>query len=238
MEKLCFKVQQVEGPLDLILQLLQKHKLNIYDIEISALLRQYLAAIEGMREARLDVASEFLEMASRLVNIKTAMLLPRREEDEDPRRELTGALIEYRACKEAAAALRERMTERWVRAPEKIEADPAYAYMHAPLELLRAYFTAMGRGRRRLPPPREVFSPLVSRRIVPVSERITFVMARLYGRGRVRLEELFLPGEGRPEWVATFLAVLELIRDGRAALGEGGVLTPRREAPGGLRHAL
>ena len=83
MEKLSFKVQEFEGPLDLLLHLIAKHKLNIYDIEISALLEQYLAYIEQMQRQDMEVASEFLEMAARLVHIKTVSLLPRHEEEQE-----------------------------------------------------------------------------------------------------------------------------------------------------------
>lgn len=105
MEKLSFRAGEVEGPLDLILTLIARHKLNIYDIEISTLVEQYTAAVREMEEADLEVGSEFIEMAARLVYIKTVELLPKHEKDEDPRRELTGQLLEYQACRQAAALL-------------------------------------------------------------------------------------------------------------------------------------
>ena len=106
MEQLSFKVAEVEGPLDLILQLIAKHKLNIMDIDISALLEQYLQKIEEWKEQNLEVASEFLQMASRLVYIKSVSLLPRHEELEELKRELTGQLIEYSLCKQVSALLK------------------------------------------------------------------------------------------------------------------------------------
>lgn len=105
MEKLSFRAGEVEGPLDLILTLIARHKLNIYDIEISTLVEQYTEAVRQMEEADLEVGSEFIEMAARLVYIKTVELLPKHEKDEDPRRELTGQLLEYQACRQAAALL-------------------------------------------------------------------------------------------------------------------------------------
>lgn len=233
MDKLQFRVQEYEGPLDLILQLISKHKLNIYDIEISHLLEQYLLAVEQMRESRLEVASEFLEMASQLVYIKTAMLLPRREQQEDPRQELTGALLEYRDCQQAANLLRARSAgaERFVRAPQQLEGTPPYAQRHDPKLLLQAYFGALGRGKRRLPPPRAAFSGIMQRRVVSVSSRIAFVLGRLYRSARLGLAQLFDQSADRPEMVATFLAVLELIRDKRALLSEDGhTLSMRRGA--------
>ena len=106
MEKLSFRAGEVEGPLDLILTLdcpAQAQYLD--DIEISTLVEQYTAAVREMEEADLEVGSEFIEMAARLVYIKTVELLPKHEKDEDPRRELTGQLLEYQACRQAAALL-------------------------------------------------------------------------------------------------------------------------------------
>ena len=106
-EQLSFKVAQVEGPLDLILQLISKHKLNIYDIEIAKLLEQYLDYVEQMQSQQLEVASEFLEMASRLVYIKSVSLLPKHEElEEQLKKELTGQLIEYTLCRQVAQLLK------------------------------------------------------------------------------------------------------------------------------------
>ena len=106
MEQLTFKLDQFEGPLDLLLFLISKHKLNIYDIEIAKLLEQYMAYIDEAQFQNMEVASEFLEMASRLVYLKTVSLLPRHEEEEDKlKQELTGQLLEYQACKQVAALL-------------------------------------------------------------------------------------------------------------------------------------
>ena len=90
METISYRLPSFEGPLDLLLHLVQKHKLNIYDIPIAELLDQYMAAINEWKEADLDVATEFLEMAARLVHIKSSMLLPKHEEAEELRRELSG----------------------------------------------------------------------------------------------------------------------------------------------------
>ena len=98
-EQLSFKIAEVEGPLDLILQLISKHKLNIYDIEITKLLEQYLAYMEEVQSQELEIASEFLEMASRLVYIKSVSLLPKHEElEEQLKRELTGTAMWAMSC--------------------------------------------------------------------------------------------------------------------------------------------
>lgn len=108
MQKISFKLEVFEGPMDLLLSLISKHKLNIYDIEISSLLEQYLAYLDQCREQDLELAGEFLEMAARLIYIKTASLLPRPEEAQKEKQALQGALIEYALCKQAAQVLAQR----------------------------------------------------------------------------------------------------------------------------------
>ena len=105
MNSLTFKIETFEGPLDLLLHLISKHKLNIYDIPIAKLLEQYLDYMEQGKHADMELASEFVDMGGRLVHIKSVMLLPRQNEAEDLRRELTGELIEYDLCKRAAQQL-------------------------------------------------------------------------------------------------------------------------------------
>ena len=144
MEKLTFKVNEYEGPLDLILALLSKHQIDIYDINISDLLEQYMGVIRTLQESDMEVASEFLEMASRLVYIKTASLLPRCEKEDDPRAELVGQLLEYQSCKQAAALLRLRDSG-WAvftREPMPLEIDPTYRRHHPIGELTNAYWAA------------------------------------------------------------------------------------------------
>ena len=105
MDKLSYRLEGFEGPLDLLLQLIAKHKFNIYDVPLAALCDQYVAQIEAMQALDLDVASEFLEMAARLVYLKTVSLLPRHEEAEELKQELTGELLEYNACQAIARHL-------------------------------------------------------------------------------------------------------------------------------------
>ncbi|MBP1577518.1 MAG: segregation/condensation protein A, partial [Oscillospiraceae bacterium] len=129
MTQLSFRLSDFEGPLDLLLHLISKHKLNILDVEISELLRQYLAFIENREDKDLEVASEFLEMAARLVHIKTVSLLPKHEDEaEELKNRLTGELMEYQLCKLAAQKLGELAGENRVyfRKPMKVEADYTY----------------------------------------------------------------------------------------------------------------
>ena len=214
LEKLTFSVAEFDAPLDLILYLLQKHKLNILDIDISALLEQYLAAIAGAKEQNLEVASEFLEMASRLVYIKTVSLLPKHKEEGDKlRQELTGQLIEYTVCK-AAAKLLESLylgPDIFVREAVEIEIDPTYDLVHDARILYTALADAMGKGGRRMPPPREAFEPLVSRLTVSVTAKIFTVLRSLRMGGPASLGSLYEKSSGRSGKIATFLAILELI---------------------------
>ena len=216
-QQLSFRVsEEYEGPLDLILALISKHKLNIWEIEISSLLEQYMAYIRARQEQDLEVASEFLEMASRLVYIKTVSLLPKYEEEkEKAKAELVGQLLEYQACKAAAALLGDRAGDgfgTFIREPEDIPMDRTYQLQHPPSLLAKSYWEAMGRGKRRLPPQSEVFSPLVAAPVVSVSSRILHILRRLYKQAAINLPGLFLQSRSRSEAVATFMAVLELMK--------------------------
>lgn len=233
MNAISYKVGVFEGPLDLLLQLVQKNKLNIYDIPIAEVLEQYMDAIREMQEADLEVASEFLEMAARLVQIKSFMLLPKHDEGEQMKAELTGELIEYQLCQEAARRLAMQAVggDIFVRDPDEPEPDPLYRRTHEAAELLHAYFSAAGRGQRRQPPPVQAFSGVIARKIVPVSSRIIYVLRRLQERATVSYRSLYDGAKSRSELVATFLAVLELIKANRIYVdGEGESQTVRAGA--------
>ena len=221
MEKIWYKLDVFEGPLDLLLHLIEKNKLNIYDIQISELLSQYMEQINIMQEQDLDIAGEFLSMASRLVQIKSAMLLPKYDEGEKMREELSGELIEYRKCKEIAKVLAENISfESYCREPLKIKADMKYKRMHEAEYLVRAYLLAAGRGKEKIPLSKDVFSEIVQRRIVSVSSRIIGVMRKLWNGKSMRYENVFDGAADKSELVATFLAVLELIKGKRVEIEE------------------
>ena len=221
METLSYKLEVFEGPLDLLLTLIAKNKLNIYDIPITLMLEQYMEQIERMQSENLDIASEFLEMAARLVHIKSVSLLPKREEEEALRRELTGQLLEYQQCRETAEKLRAMVSfDRLVRPQSKIPADHAYKRHHAPEEMLAAYLSAMGRKRRLAPPTAEAFSGIVAKPVVSVASQIVFVLRSLWKRRRVPFRELFRGKRDSSERIAAFLAVLELVK-GRRLRVEG-----------------
>lgn len=216
MEKLQYRLEVFQGPLDLLLALIAKNKIDITDIPIAELLDQYMEQIDLMREENLDIASEFLEMAARLVQIKTASLLPKHEEDEDPRLELTGQLLEYQQCKAAAAALGKWANfDALTRGPEELPVDHTYQRQHQPRELLQALVSAWGKGKSLLPPKAESFSALVSRKIVSVASQVVFVLRQLWKGKSVSFQALFAGKHGRSERVAAFLAVLELVKSRR-----------------------
>lgn len=220
---LQYKLPVFEGPLDMLLQLIAKHKLDIYDIEIAVLLEQYMEQIKLMQDNQMDISSEFLEMASRLVYIKSVSLLPKHEEAEELKKELEGQLLEYQECRRVAAMLTQMVTyDLYSRAPAKIEYKTAYTRKHAPSDICVAYISAVGRGKRKLPPPAEAFSGIVERKIVSVSSRIVYVMRKLWKGAAVKYKELFKNGSEKSELVATFLAVLELVKGKRIRIEGSG----------------
>ncbi|WP_411655396.1 segregation and condensation protein A [Anaeromassilibacillus sp. SJQ-1] len=237
MEKLSYKLETFEGPLDLLLYLITKNKLDICDIQISELLDQYMEQINAMQEADMDIASEFLEMAARLVYMKTVSLLPKHEEMEALRQELTGQLLEYQECKQVAAQLTERFNYNiYVREPAEVELDKSYKRHHDPREILAAYLSAAGRGKRVLPPSPQSFSGIVTHRIVSVTSQIVYVLRRLWKVKSIAYESLFVEKREKSDLVATFLAVLELVKGKRVRIeGEGEAATVNL-MDGGERH--
>lgn len=223
-KKLTYKFEQFEGPLDLLLSLITKNKIDIYDICIEELLSQYMEQINLMKEEDMDIASEFLQMASRLVYIKSVMLLPKYEEEaEELKKELTGQLLEYQECRKVAQMLAPMVSfDTFSKEPSPVEFDLTYNRIHPANDIALAYVGAVGRGKRRLPPPREAFSGIVSKKIVSVSSRIIHVMRKLWRGRTVTYKELFLASKEKSELVATFLAVLELVKGKRVVIdGEG-----------------
>lgn len=225
MVQLSFRLSDFEGPLDLLLHLISKHKLDILNIEISELLSQYLSFIESRSGRDLEVASEFLEMAARLVHIKTIMLLPRHEEEADElKNRLSVELMEYQHCKLAAKRLQELANQNniYVRAPMLMEEDLTYRMTHPASVLLDAMVGASGKLIRRRELRPTAFSGIVKRRVVSVSSRIIHLMRKLYRNPNYRFKALFEDQNDRSELVATFLAVLELIKGGRLAVSDDG----------------
>ena len=222
MDKLSYKLNAFEGPLDLLLHLIAKNKLNIYDINICELVKQYLNCINQMKEQSMDVSSDFLEMASRLVYIKSVSLLPKDEESEELKDKLSGELIEYRTVKLLSGEL-SKITDgfgKFIRQPTMPSVDQTYLLTHDRRVLSHWYLAAVGRGQRRLPPPATAFEPLVKKPVIPVSAKIVYVIRRLFSGVKVKYKSMFSSVKSKSEAVATFLAILELIRGGRIAIDQ------------------
>lgn len=227
MDSLTYKLEVFEGPIDLLLHLISKHKLNINDIPIIELVDQYLDYVRQMEEADFDIAGDFLEMAARLIYIKTVSLLPRHEEAEKLKKELTGELIEYRDCKIMAQKLSQQTDgfNRFVRNPQGGWVNYDYDRFHEGEELLDAYINVAGKAQRRLPPPIDSFKQIVARKFVNVASKVRTVMRKLWSGKKVSFLSLFEGAQSKSDIVATFLAVLELAKTKKITI-EGTMENP------------
>ena len=233
MQELSFKLEVFEGPLDLMLSLIQKHKLNIEDIEISVLLEQFLLYLEQMQQADIEIAGEFMEMAAHLILIKSSALLPKHEA-EQMKKELEGTLIEYALCKAAAERMKLRYVgaDVFVREPMDIELDLSYRLNHDPYELYDALAALSDRSRLMQLRSRPLsIKPIVAKSYVRVFTKIVYVLRRVQRGVRVELNSLY-KGQNRSEQVATFLALLELSKHGHIAFSEDNTYIERSEGAG------
>ncbi|MDR1927593.1 MAG: segregation/condensation protein A [Oscillospiraceae bacterium] len=224
MEAPHYKLEAFEGPMDLLLSLIGQRKVSIHDVPILSLIEQYLEIVGKMREAQLELTAEFLEMAARLVYIKTAALLPKHEEVQDLAEELRQELLAYHDCQQLAGELRRRAKGFgfFARQPVVLAADVRYQRLHQPSELKDACVAALGKGKRRLPPPAEAFSGIVSHVIISVVSKYAFVFDWLRAHRQAPLSAMLETARSRSEIVATFLAVLSLVKAKRVAvLGSG-----------------
>lgn len=233
MERINYKLEVFEGPMDLLLKLIAQKKIGVQDVPITEIIEQYLDYVCQMEEDDLELSSEFLEMAARLLYIKTVSLLPSREEAEKLVEELRGELTEYRDCKFVAEKLRERSGgfELYARRPGKIEADPTYSRVHRPEELLEAYSSALAGEKRRTPPPIAAFKSVFPKKIISVTSRISFIMEKFRNSRKQKMISFFENSRSRSEMVATFLAILAMIKAKRMRVdgdGDSAVATLTR----------
>ncbi len=227
METITFKIQEFEGPLDLLLALVSKNKMQIYDINIHTLIEQYIDVVNRAQDANMDLASEFIEMAARLVHLKSYLLLPKSEEAERLQQELTGLLVEYSLCKIVANHLKAMSANInvFVREPALFDVDYTYNFFHTAPELLNAYSLMHTRAINNAPPKQERFEPLVDAPIVSISSKIIFVLRSLRLGKISKLKQLFIKDASKSANVATFLALLELVRAKRIFVDDSGSLT-------------
>jgi segregation and condensation protein A len=233
------KIPVFEGPLDLLLHLIRENKIDIYDIPIALITRQYLNYIKVMKELNLDIAGEFLLMAATLIHIKSRMLLPveeglEEEAQEDPRYELVQRLLEYQTFRDASLAFRER-EEEWSQVFSRSPADEDTLleredgtgtgtgsdteiqgnreFLPGLLELgIFDLLTAFKRLLDKASP--EVVA--ITREMLTVKDRITFIMEKLEEREAIRFEDLLAGNIRRSYLIVTFIALLELLRLGLA----------------------
>jgi segregation and condensation protein A len=213
------RLEGFEGPLDLLIHLIKKNEVNVYDIPIAIITAQYLEYLRLLQELKLDVAGEFLVMAATLIHIKSRMLLPRpgpdqleEGEEEDPREALVRRLLEHQKFKAAAELLHDRETLRsalFLR-PESAIADVAGNDLEPELEvdlfsLLAAFRGVLERGKTR---PRMLLPP----EQISIEERIEQLLERLSESESAGFEDLFVDVSSRQDLIVTFLALLEMIR--------------------------
>ncbi len=215
MAQVTFHLDAFDGPLDLLLHLLSKNKIDIIDIPVAAILEQYLAYLDTMRDMDIEVTGEFITMAAHLVYIKSKMLLPVYEEEgqEDPREALVQSLIEYQQFKEAGGVLSNRFEigkDLFIRNQEPLVRDKHQLYSHTADQLEAAIRDILERSNMRLPPPATAFSGIVGRETVTVGEKVNYILRLFRKNALLDFTAIVLECQSRTEIVALFLAVLEL----------------------------
>jgi segregation and condensation protein A len=250
LEAYPIKLENFEGPLDLLIHLIKKNEVNVYDIPVALIAAQYLEYIELMQELNLDVAGEFLVMAATLIHIKSRMLLPRPptqaeaagEDDEDPREALVRRLLEHQKFKVAAELLHERETWRSAQWPRSEAAVASVTGEHAEPELevdlfslLAAFRGVLERARHR---PRVLLPP----EQISIESRIEELLTRLSETEACGFEELFGDVSERGDLIVTFLALLEMIRLKLVRIFQSGPFGPirvyKRARPADAPHPI
>ncbi len=232
MNRINYKIEDFEGPLDLLLVLISRNKMSIADVEIITIINQYLAVINATDEKDLDTASEFIDMAARLIYLKSVYLLPKDDEGEKLKAELQGQLIEYSRAKKAANILRDRFIgdKLFLRRPMEFRVDNTYNIIHPVEDLVRAYSRLSDRSLRRTAPVQERFEPIVNTPVVSVSSKIFSLLKGLIRKNINNIHSAFAGMKTRSEAVAMFLAILELVRANRVTVdNEGGMEIVRKE---------
>ena len=221
--------EDFEGPLDVIFLLLSKNKREIQYVSITAILEQYLAYLDEMKQLDMQIASEFITMASHLMLIKTKMLLSAAEqaEAESELDQLRQSLLERRR-REAMEQIRQAIVQLeprneigrciFTKEPEPLPKEKTYRYQHSTADLLRALDLIAERNQRQLPPPTANFKGIVAKEPYPVNRKAGEVLRQLVLRGVERLKSLFRGNKSRSEIVATFLAILELCKTNSVVL--------------------
>ena len=225
MESVTYRLEQFdfEGPLDLLLALIQKNKVNITDIPISLICDQYLAYIEAAQDLNMELTGDFIVMASELVRIKSKMLLPRpQEEEKDPRMDLQEALLRYQQAKEAAAKMAELYkvySGRMVKDTDEVTVDTTYVADQQVTSLCLAVRRIIAANESRPKAEKAVFAP-----IVPVEIKIVGILHHLEKKKETSMKELLSDAVSLPDLIAIFLGILELVKVRRILIDEGEYL--------------
>ncbi len=218
MEALSFHIEVFEGPLELLLHLLKKNKVSIYDIPIEKITAQYMEYIQKLQEFDMELSSDFLIMASELLYIKSQMLLPRHEEEEeDPRKNLADRLLAYQQMKAAAVYLKEHEGDgqfRFYKEPDDIgQPLPDYSDQAFDVEqLIAALSDVLIKTQRKEPPPKTSFVGIGGHEQVSSAYCTAHIKERLLGRGPVVFRKVFAGLDSKPKIVVSFLIILEMIR--------------------------
>ncbi len=227
MEKLTFNIEReqsepFDGPLDLLLNLIKKNEMSIFDIKIHVIFKQYMEYLEMMKQLDMDIAGEFITMAAELMLIKSQMLLPRSDEEETPLKRLQIAVMEYAKAKNAALYLREQWENNstaFTREPQEPERGLPLSYELAVLEKafkrMLARSSMMKEIQRR---PEQTLENLLKHKVTPIPVKVIAVMRHLYKYGETLFEDILLNNETRSDLIATFAAVLELVKFQRVLL--------------------
>ncbi len=216
MNELTYKLEQFEGPLDLLLSLIQKNKVSITDIPIALICDQYIDYIKRAEELNMELASEFIVMASELMLIKSRMLLPRPElESDDPRQTLTDALLRYSQAKEAVVKLTPMYafySGRMVKDTDEISVDKTFVQDQDVTALCAAVRRVVAYNNALEHAANTAFKPMISKPIIPVEIKIASIIRRVESQGHATLGELLREEATLPDIIASFLGVLELIK--------------------------
>lgn len=216
METLTYRIEQFEGPLDLLLTLIQKNKVNIQDIPIAVICDQYLEYIRAAEDLDMELAGEFIVMASELMLIKSKMLLPRLTPDEkDPRAELADALLRYQQAKQAAAKmgpLYQHYSGRMVKDTDEITVDVSYVADQEVTDLCLAVRRIIAANESRPKAEKQVFAPMIAKPIVPVDVKIVGILHHMSKKPKPSMRELLSDATSLSDLIAIFLGILELIK--------------------------
>lgn len=224
MDKMLYKLDVFEGPLDLLLHLIAKNKLDIKDIQISLLLDQYIDHIRMMEECGIYVRSEFLNMVSRLIYIKTISLLPKTEEEQQElKKELTQELTARKELKEISSIIGTNIKfDIFTRHPEEMTVDTKFTGKIEICKLINAYVKAFAGKKKVVVQKENKLAKIITRKIVSVYSKVISVLRILSKMDVIKYMDLFQNCVDKSSLIATFLAILELIKVKRISIEKIG----------------